>query len=218
MSKSKNYENWLKKNYPRKCERCDYISNNPSMHYYHKKTHQIIPDNKLCDHGCGYSAKFIGTSGKYTCKKIAHQCPNYIQKHSKKISEQWQGNIQRRENARKTFFTYCCGVKQVLEKQKNTLKEKWGDFTPEQMKDYRHYARRVRVRAQKWAKSQNIILGKQTYHVDHKLSIWDAWKAGLSEEIVNHPANLQIIEAKLNCKKGAKSLLTAEELLSIINN
>lgn len=84
------------------------------------------------------------------------------------------------------------------------------------MQDYRHYGRRVRSRAQKWAKEQGFVLGQQTHHVDHKLSIWDAWKAGLSESIVNHPANLQILDAKANSSKGAKSSLTVDELLKLI--
>ena len=42
--------------YPRKCEHCDYISNNPAMYSIHKKTHQPIPDGQLCDHGCGQNA------------------------------------------------------------------------------------------------------------------------------------------------------------------
>jgi hypothetical protein len=49
------------------------------------------------------------------------------------------------------------------------------------------------------------------------LSIFDAWKAGLSENIVNHPANLQILEAKKNSSKGSKSILTVEELMRLIN-
>ena len=61
------------------------------------------------------------------------------------------------------------------------------------------------------------MLGQQTYHVDHKLSVFDAWKAGLSESVVNHPANLQILEAKQNSSKGAKSSITVEELLKLIN-
>ena len=61
--------------YPRKCEYCDYVSNNPSMYHYHKQIHDPIPDNQLCDHGCNSPALFRGTGGKYTCHKNAHHCP-----------------------------------------------------------------------------------------------------------------------------------------------
>ena len=88
---------------------------------------------------------------------------------------------------------------------------------PIKAKEYRHYARYIRERAQHWAKKQGYVLGKQTFHVDHKLSLIDAWNAGLSEEIVNHPANLQIIDARANSSKGAKSSITVEELLALLN-
>jgi len=203
--------------YPRKCDYCDYVSNNPSMYHYHSKTHQHIPNGKLCDHGCGNLATTINTHGKYTCLPLAHHCPEYLRKHSTRVIEQWRRPeaIERKEKTKERFFEHCCSVPEVLEKSKNTLKEKWGNFTPEQMRDYRHYARRIRARAQKWAKAQGYVLGQQTYHVDHKFSIWDSWQAGLSEETVNHPANLQILEAKLNEGKGAKSSLTLEELLKL---
>ena len=68
----------------------------------------------------------------------------------------------------------------------------------------------MRQRVQQWEKEQGYVLGQQTYHVDHKLSILDAWKVGLSEEVANHPANLQIIEAKSNTSKGSNSILTVE--------
>jgi hypothetical protein len=39
----------------------------------------------------------------------------------------------------------------------------------------------------------------------------------LAENIVNHPLNLQILDAKLNSGKGSKSSITLEELLNNIN-
>jgi len=203
--------------YPRKCEYCGYISNNPSMYHYHKKTHSPIPEGTLCWKGCGNPATVLNTRGRYTCLPKVQQCPEYIKQHSIRVSKTWEGDIARKEKTKEIFFKYCCGVPDVMEKQKTTLKKKFGDFTPEQMKDYRHYARRIRSRAQKWAKEQGHTLGQQTYHVDHKLSVLDAWKAGLSEEIVNHPANLQILEAKINSSKGSKSSITVNELFELIS-
>jgi len=216
MPKSKNYNNWIKENYPRRCEKCDYISNNPSMYHYHKKTHQPIPEGKKCDHGCGQFAKFCGTGGKYTCEHKFSLCPKYLTDLSERTRASWVGDTNRKDQTRLTIESRL-NTKENIEKRKQTLKKKWGDFTPEQMKDFRHYARRIRKRAQQWAREQGHTLGQQTYHVDHKLSIFDAWNAGLSEEIVNHPANLQILEAKLNSSKGAKSSITVEELLKLIN-
>ena len=209
-------KDYIKIQYPRKCEHCDYVSNNPSMYHYHSKTHQSIPAGTLCNHGCGQLATVINTNGKYTCLPLAQHCPEYLRKHSYRVKKQWEGAEQRKEITRLTIDTRL-NTKENIEKRKQTLKEKWGDFTPEQMKDFRHYARRIRARAQKWAKEQGYVLGQQTYHVDHKLSILDAWHAGLSAEIVNHPANLQILEAKQNSSKGSKSSITVEELLQKIN-
>ena len=186
------------------------------MYHYHKKTHESIPIGKLCDHGCNTLALFRGTGGKYTCLKNAHHCPEYIKQQSIRVAKQWEDAEDRKEQTKKIFAKYCFLNDEVREKQKATLKKKWGDFTPEQMKDFRHYARRIRSRAQKWAKEQGYVLGQHTFHVDHKLSIWDAWQAGLSESIVNHSANLQILEAKQNCSKGAKSDITVEELMKLI--
>jgi hypothetical protein len=212
-------KDYVKIKYPRKCEDCDYVSNNPTMYHYHKKTHEPIPLGTLCNHGCGYPAQYRGTGGTYSCQQISHRCPEYIKQHSIRIAEQWQrpDSVERKLKTKERFFEHCCGVPKVLEKQRETLKKKWGDFTPEQMKDFRHYARRVRARAQKWAKDQGYVLGQQTYHVDHKLSVREAWLAGLSEEVVNHPYNLRILEAKANSSKGSKSTLTVDQLLLAVS-
>ena len=202
--------------YPRKCQHCDYVSNNPSMHHYHKKTHEPIPAGQLCDHGCGRNAVQRGTGGKYTCEKVAHHCPVYLQEHSARVKQHWEGAGERKE-ATKNSLVVRLHNKETVEKMKQTKRKQFGMLTPAQAKEYRYYARAIRQRAQQWAKEQGYVLGQQTYHVDHKLSILDAWHAGLSAEIVNHPVNLQILEAKQNSSKGAKSIITVDELLKFIN-
>lgn len=204
--------------YPRKCNCCDYISNNPAMYSYHKKTHEPIPVGQLCDHGCGQHAIYFNTNGKYSCSKIVQHCPEYIRQHSERVKTYWARPeaIERKETTKKTFLECCANNNDVQNRRKDTIKHKWGNFTPAQMKDYRHYARRIRQRAQTWAKNNGYCLGQQTFHVDHRLSIWDAYQAGLPEQIVNNPVNLQILEAKKNSSKGAKSLLTVDELLALI--
>jgi hypothetical protein len=179
-------KDYIKIPYPRQCEHCDYVSNNPTMYHYHKKTHEEIPKDTYCHFGCGCKALFRNTNMKYTCK----------------------------EKTKKSFIKRLHN-QETVDKMKATKRKKFGNFTPEQMKDFRHYARRIRARAQQWAKEQGYVLGKQTYHVDHKFSVWDSWLAGLSENVVNHPANLQILEAKKNSSKGRKSLYTLEELLEL---
>jgi hypothetical protein len=184
------------------------------MFHYHNKIHQPIPKDKLCDHGCGQIATVINTNGKYTCLPLAQHCPEYTRKHSTRVKKQWEGAEERKIATKKSLIERLHN-QETVNKMKATLKEKWGDFTPEQMKDFRHYARRIRARAQKWAKAQGYVLGQQTFHVDHMFSIWDSWLARLPESTVNHPANLRILEANANSSKGAKSLYTLEELLML---
>ena len=202
--------------YPRHCSYCSYVSNNPTMHHYHKQTHEPIPPGTLCDHGCGQLAQYKGTGGKYTCKKIAHQCTAYLLRHSASVTKQWEGNDTRKKKTKERFLECCAGNKTAIDKMSMTKRAKFGTLDPDKAKEYRHYARFIRQRAQKWAKAQGYKIGPQTYHVDHKLSIMDAWKAGLAENVVNHPANLQILDAKQNTSKGANSIITAEELLKLI--
>lgn len=217
-------KNYIKIQYPRKCNQCDYLSNNPQMWHYHSRTHISISSSQLCDHGCGKPANFFNTNGKYTCVKISQQCSEYIKTHSDRIKEQWTRpeSIIRKEKTKETFLEHCVGNKNAIAKSKETKRKKELDagITDEIKQDFDRYSRMIRrrgVRKRKdWALSQGYKIGKHTYHIDHKLSVYDSWKAGLSEEIVNHPANLQIVEARKNLSKGSKSLITVEELLESI--
>ncbi len=215
MPKSKNYNNWVRQNYPRKCEHCDYTSNSPSMYHYHKKTHDPVPEGQLCDHGCGQIAKYRGSGGKYTCEKKFNLCPGYLGSLSQRTTKSWADADLRKEETKDSLIKRLHNA-ETYKKISATKRTKFGTMDPEKAKEYQRYARYIRKHAQKWAKEQGHTLGQQTYHVDHKLSILDAWKAGLSEQIVNHPVNLQILEAKINSGKGAKSSITIEELLTLI--
>lgn len=213
MPASKDY---IKIKYPRQCNHCDYVSNNPQMWHYHNKTHDPIPEGRLCDQGCGHLANFFNTKGRYTCTKISQHCPEYIKNHSVRIKDQWSSApISRKEETKKSLIRRLHNPDNV-DKIKETKRKKSGLLTPEDAKNYRHYARAIRQRAQKWAIEQGYKLGQQTFHVDHKFSILDSWNAKLPASIVNHPANLQILEAKKNTSKGSKSSLTLDELMKLI--
>lgn len=216
MPASKDY---IKIQYPRKCNHCNYVSNNPQMWHYHNKTHDPIPEGQLCDHGCKGLAKFKGTNGVYSCSKISQRCPSYIEIHSERIKSHWQrpDAVERKIKATQTLLETAC-TPGAIDKMKETKRKKSGLLTPENAKNFRHYARAIRQRAQMWATNNGYKLGQQTYHVDHKLSILDAWKLNLPAEIVNHPANLQILEAKENTSKGSKSSITVEQLYEMINS
>jgi hypothetical protein len=210
-------KDYIKIQYPRKCNHCDYISNNPQMWHYHNKTHDPIPDGQLCDQGCGQPALFRNTGGKYSCCSTTYQCETYIKKHSDKVKQQWSRPeaVYRKEQTKKSLVERLHNP-ETVNKGKDTKRKKSGILTPEDAKNFRHYARSIRQRAQMWATDNGYKLGHQTYHVDHKLSILDAWKLNLPAEIVNHPANLQVMEAKRNSSKGSKSSITIEQLYEMI--
>jgi hypothetical protein len=214
MPASKDY---IKIQYPRKCNHCDYTANNPQMWHYHNQIHDSIPVGQLCEQECGKLALFKNTGGRYTCCKKTQHCERYKKDHSDRVKKHWERPEaeERKFKSTQTLLETAC-TRQAVEKMKETKRKKSGLLTPDDAKNYRHYASAIRQRAQIWAKEQGYVLGQQTHHVDHKLSILDAWHAKLPLEIVNHPANLQIIEAKKNSSKGSKSSITIEELYRLI--
>jgi hypothetical protein len=186
------------------------------MFHYHKKTHEPSPAGTLCNHGCGLPAQYCGTGGIYTCQKNAHRCPEYIKQHSIRIAKQWEGDTQRKEKTKQSFVSRLHN-QETVKRATQTKREKSGLLTPELAKTYRHYARAIRQQAQRWAKEQGYVLGRQTYHVDHKFSILDSWKAKLPAKIVNHPYNLRILEARANSRKNSKSIIALEDLLRAVS-
>lgn len=205
--------------YPRKCESCDYVSNNPSMFHYHKKTHYPV-EGKICEYGCGMSAKFVSTKEIYCCSKNHMQCPSVRKEIADKVTNQWAAPDadERRVNAEKTFRKAVHNVETVA-KATNTKWAKWGmeNATAAQWKEFRKYGRSCRKLSQKWARDNGHELGQKTFHVDHIYSIMDGFKNKVSPLIVSHPANLRILEAKKNSSKGAKSEITLAELLGKID-
>jgi hypothetical protein len=203
---------YIKIQYPRKCVDCDYIANNPAMYSYHKNTHSPIPLGTYCHFGCGCLATYKNTGGKYTCKEKYQDCAEYLNQLSARTKESWADSGERKEKTKQSLKERLHNDV-TYKKQSITKRKKSGLITPELVKDYRHYARSIRRQAQQWARGQGYTLGKQTYHVDHKFSILDSWKLKLPATIVNHPYNLQLLEAKINSSKGSKSTITLKELL-----
>ena len=54
------------------------------------------------------------------------------------------------------------------------------------------------------------------YHLDHRISIAEGFRRGVDAEIISHPANLTIIEAKKNQRKGIRSSTTLDDLTQAI--
>jgi hypothetical protein len=186
------------------------------MFSYHKKTHNAIPAETYCHFGCGCLATHCNTGGKYTCCKNYQDCKSYIEQLSIRTKESWTKDSSRKEKTKQSLIARLHN-QETVSKMIETKRKKFGKLDPAVAKEYRQYARAIRQRAQKWARDNGYEIGRQTYHVDHKLSIQDAWNAKLSADIVNHPLNLQIIESKKNTSKGSKSIITVAELLQLIN-
>ena len=203
--------------YPRKCPECDYIANNPTMFSYHKKTHQPIPQDAECHFGCGNKATHRNTGNKLTCKEKYQDCPAYLEQLAERTKQSWQGAEERKELTKKIFEEQVVFNTEAREKCITALKAK-AILLPEDAKDYRAYARKCRLMAQQWAKENGYVLGQQTYHVDHKLSLLDCYYAGLSVDVASNPANLRVISASENVAKGRNSIITVEELCEQISS
>lgn len=199
--------------YPRKCDTCDYISNNPSMYHYHKKTHGSVVGH-LCDHGCGLPAKTISTWGKYCCSDSYTKCTGYLILLSSRVESSWVDSDKRKEETRESLIRRLHN-KETVDKGRKTKWAKWGmeNATEAQWKEFRKYGRSCRKLSQTWAKDNGHQLGQQTFHVDHIYSIADGFRNKVSPLILSHPANLRILEAKKNSSKGPKSDITLDELL-----
>lgn len=192
-------KNYIKIQYPRKCDHCNHIANSQPAYFYHQKKHQSIPEGTLCDYGCGCLASVITIKGVYICSKVFQTCPAYKDKQSKATVNQWANNDKRKEEASKRFS-------KIVKK---------GD-RPDK-KEYNRYAACIRARGIAWAHRNGFNIGFRTYHVDHKFSISDGWKYGISIDVMSNPANLQILEARQNLKKSKKSSITLDELMNLLN-
>jgi hypothetical protein len=181
------------------------------MFSYHKKTHQPIPQNAECHFGCGNHATHRNTGGKLTCKEKYQECPAYLEQLAERTAKSWEGAVERKEATKKVFEEQVVYNKQARDKSISAIKAN-AILLPEDAKDYRAYARKCRLIAQKWAKENGYVLGQQTYHVDHKLSLLDCYYAGLSVNVASDPANLRVISASENIAKGRNSIITVEEL------
>lgn len=214
MAKHKNHDKWLKENYPRTCH-CGYEANNPAMWSYHKNQHKPIPEDAKCEFGCGNKAIYRTTGGKLRCNKKWAECPAYLKNHAEKVENQWLNNDERKTETKKSLIKRLHN-KETYKKQSRTKRFKTGLLTEEKKKDFRKYARACRSLSQLWAKDNGYEIGRHTFHVDHKLSILDAFNAELPPSITSHPKNLRILESKKNSSKGSKSILTIEELKLLI--
>ncbi len=130
--------------YPRKCEFCDYISNNPAMFHYHKHIHEPILDGTLCDIGCGRLGKFRRTNGKVACEQNSHHCPAYIAAHSQSVKQQWKDNEWKERRLHIATLMHNLSPKQLEQhKQSGIETKRLKRIATETSKDQRVYSRAV---------------------------------------------------------------------------
>jgi hypothetical protein len=91
-------------------------------------------------------------------------------------------------------------------------------YRPGERLDKTYYTDKVRQQTQEnytehFYKIKNAKLRGHNYHLDHKLSIHEGYKLGVSVYIISHPANLEILPKTINERKGSKSSLTLPQLL-----
>jgi len=66
----------------------------------------------------------------------------------------------------------------------------------------------------------NLLRGrtKGTYQLDHVVSKFDGFMNNVSPEVIAHPKNLRMLESSENKKKHARSDMTIEELLLVVDS
>jgi len=57
------------------------------------------------------------------------------------------------------------------------------------------------------------MISEENFHLDHKFSIAEGYRQGISAEVIGNIANLQIIPALENILKSDNCSITKEELL-----
>jgi hypothetical protein len=194
-------KDYIKIPYPRKCGKCDHLSNTGAAHSFHQRKHEPIPTGQLCSYDCGNLATVRTTHG-FLCVEQYRQCPAYSKKQSDNTTRVWKNNTKRKTKVKERF--------QKLAELKTLV------IDPAVYQERKRYTRLIRDRGRAWAKKNGYTLGRKTLHVDHIFSISDGWNLKIPVEIMCHPKNLRVITATENQKKWAKSLHTLPELLEKI--
>lgn len=200
--------------YPRKCNFCDYVSNNPSMWHYHNRTHDPIPEGTFCDHGCNRPALFRGTGGKFSCEKVSHRCPAHRERLSKNVKGQWRSDkaVERKEKTKSLFLQTCAHNEDSRRKGLEVIRNRLKSMTPLEAKQYVVYSRAARKLSRRYMNEIICGVDYKVYQIDHIVSLYDCWKLNLSVQVAAHLANCRIVHKLVNASKGKKSWLTVEAL------
>lgn len=104
----------------------------------------------------------------------------------------------------------------------NIMRGRW-KHPDEDVSDLHCYTRRARRLSkrtyEKWSHVLNpngYKIGRTDYHIDHKLSIRDAYDLKVPMEILCHPENLRVILSGDNIRKGRSSVISLTDLTESI--
>lgn len=123
--------------------------------------------------------------------------------------QQWtQGNLAKSFKLRPGVVPCSrCGAKSRWANGMKAWIEKYGrDYDASEWKQYQRKVRQLSDRVYRKNKAiinpLNLPRGMRTYHLDHKLSIFEGFKQGLEPEVVARVENLQMLPATENISKG----------------
>lgn len=212
-------------NYPRSCEICGYAANNPAMYFYHKKTHDPIPEGTLCYRNCGKLATVCRTNGKYVCSPDLKDCKSYIEKLSNSIKNMWADEKydKRKKQNGERVRAWSKETRQIAN-EKQTITKRNKRLSLEQTYDRKKYGRAVHYHSQKnYRLNKEVInpdnneIGLRKYHLDHKVSQFVGYLIGIPIDIISSVENLAIIPAQINTVKCSKCSLHPLKLLEMVN-
>lgn len=80
------------------------------------------------------------------------------------------------------------------------------------LQSFRRFRTQVRYLTYQHVILKTPRLRKPGHHVDHRLSVLDAFKLNVPLHVVCHPRNLRLVKSKTNLSKGSASCVTLREL------
>ena len=204
--------------YPRKCEHCGYLANNPASFSIHKFVHSTIPENQLCSLGCGNLATTVTTGKTYLCMKTYTECPQYLKDLAERTAKSWENDNERKDATRQLFITQCVESSEAKKKASLTKYKKL--LAQENSSDRRRYTRQVHCLSQRTFKSNEqvlnpnkLLLGRTEHHIDHKVSKHVGFLLGIPAVYLASTHNLCVLPALDNTGKSSKCSLHPIDLL-----
>jgi hypothetical protein len=139
-------------------------------------------------------------------------------------------------DGKRSEFTVECNHGHISHKKYNNFTRKNNIFnchkcfynsiglmlTDEELLQYEKYNKQVRALTAKtyrlhkeFINPNNLIKGKNDYHIDHRYSIVEGYKNNVSVHLISAKENLEMLKSYDNLSKQGKCSITLDELLSL---